>query len=292
MRREFLALPVMFALAGAARAESCAQAYKPDFEAQWRIPRAAWEKGCAEGREAEELMRAFQRGFMTQCAARLKGPAAAAKTAESGVQAYCAQGVAGEVRLAGQLGVPLPSSKPRPAPAPARPAAADGMGPLAVSLEEARKKWHPDACLALLEHHYTGGETKYDNFKYYFWSPAAPRESFGVTWQDRRFKKVDAPESAVDVYVTDGGCLGAQGAGIDQALAAARGMGLALGGTALFTVTLYSPGAWKGWFHSPQLPPDQAPLAAGKVLWTVAEFEGRTAVVDASNGKGLFLIKQ
>lgn len=113
-------IALLLAISAPAAAADCVSSYA-NYEADWAITRAQWDKDCASGLKPAEILRARQQSFMAECSAYYQPFLAKANLPEWNLQVHCAQGAAGEAKMSAMTGAPL--RRPPPAPKEAPPAA-------------------------------------------------------------------------------------------------------------------------------------------------------------------------
>ena len=167
----------LLAVSARAAAADCRRAYSAEYQTQWELSRADWNKACADGEEAGPLLRKRQAAFLDACYARFTAAVKAGRRPESTVRAVCAQGVPGRARLGRELGVPEPEQAPTADVLRARSGMdfPRGLGQLSAAVKAAQAGWKPDACLSRLKFSRSvkvrdGGLV--DDYEYMFYSKA------------------------------------------------------------------------------------------------------------------------
>lgn len=276
-----LGIALILAL-GASAAEApqeCRERFKPEYAERWELSQAAWEAGCAQGRDSAELLRSGQAAFLRACAGVFAAPLAQKRTIRSTVDALCAQGAAGRSRLIEELGLELiPPPRPAPAdPAPAPAAEAEaggnGMGPITKAIAAAKERWGEQTCLSAIVYHWgpkrlnkemrvtDGGvssskllpyEDHVEGYHYYFYEPSRWRDSLTVRYYDKidhafniLQERLFGPELEHGAKSTGSDCLEEVDVDAARALKLAVKAGVGAGEESGVRAYLLSPGSWE-----------------------------------------------
>jgi hypothetical protein len=87
--------------------EDCSGAYDKAYAISWKITRERWDEDCAAGRSPKEILKDRQGDFVHECRHYFSKNKKDEKTPDWKIQVECAQGTAGERRLAEMTGVPF-----------------------------------------------------------------------------------------------------------------------------------------------------------------------------------------